>query len=169
MMYFSRLKTALVLGTCALGVLLCLPNLLPAPASWMPWRTIHLGLDLRGGSYLLLEVDMTAVLRERLDGLADAARQSLRRAGIVRFLVSPQSPQNRLLVRIDEPDKLDAAGNALRDLIAANSQGTPGRPDLDSVTQPDNSLAVVLSAGRAEGAGAGGGPAVDRDRAPPHR
>ena len=27
---------------------------------WLPWRTIHLGLDLRGGSYLLMEVDMSA-------------------------------------------------------------------------------------------------------------
>ena len=40
MMYFSRLKTALVLGICVLGVLLCLPNLFPAPAPWLPWRTI---------------------------------------------------------------------------------------------------------------------------------
>jgi len=116
MMYFSRLKTWLVLGTCILGVLLALPNLFPAPAAWVPWRTIHLGLDLRGGSYLLLEVDMNAVIHERLDSLADSARTSLRRAGIVRFLVTPQPTQNRLTVRIDEPGKQDVANTALRDL-----------------------------------------------------
>ena len=58
MMYFSRLKTATILAVCVLGVLLCLPNLLAAPAGWLPWRQVRLGLDLRGGSYLLLEVDM---------------------------------------------------------------------------------------------------------------
>ena len=54
MLYFGRLKTALILGACLLGLLLCLPNVLPRPAAWVPWRTVHLGLDLRGGSYLLM-------------------------------------------------------------------------------------------------------------------
>ncbi len=55
MLYFSRLKAAAILGACLLGVLLCLPNLWAAPNSWLPWRQIHLGLDLRGGSYLLMQ------------------------------------------------------------------------------------------------------------------
>ena len=78
MMYFSRMKTTLILGICLIGLLFGVPNLFPAPAAWMPWRTVHLGLDLRGGSYLLLEVDMKAVLKERLDSLADGVRQALR-------------------------------------------------------------------------------------------
>ncbi len=145
MMYFSRLKTWLVLGTCILGVLLALPNLFPAPAPWVPWRTIHLGLDLRGGSYLLLEVDMNAVVRERLDSLADSARTSLRRAGIVRFVVTPQPTGNCLTVRIGEPGKQDAASTALHDLILNNSQATNGRPDLDLTSQPDGSFTITLS------------------------
>jgi hypothetical protein len=44
MMYFSRLKTTLILGVCLLGILLGVPNLFPAPAAWIPWRTVHLGL-----------------------------------------------------------------------------------------------------------------------------
>ncbi|KAA5611766.1 protein translocase subunit SecD [Rhodovastum atsumiense] len=145
MMYFSRLKTALVLGVCLLGALLCLPNLLPRPADWVPWRTIHLGLDLRGGSYLLLEVDMNAVIRERLDSLADSARQSLRRAGIVRFLVSAQPQENRIVARIDEAGKQDAAQAALRELITTASQSLGSRPDLELTTQADGSLALTLS------------------------
>ncbi len=70
MMYFSRLKAAAILGVCLLGLLVSLPNVLPAPAPWVPWRTVHLGLDLKGGSYLLMEVDMKAVIKERLDSLA---------------------------------------------------------------------------------------------------
>ena len=71
MMYFTPLKTAVILGLCLLGAILCIPNLFPAPAPWLPWRTVHLGLDLRGGSYLLLEVDMKAVVRERLNSIVE--------------------------------------------------------------------------------------------------
>ena len=78
MMYFTPIKTAVILGLCLLGALLCIPNLFPAPAPWLPWRQVHLGLDLRGGSYLLLEVDMKAVVKERLDSMVDAVRQALR-------------------------------------------------------------------------------------------
>ena len=78
MMYFSRLKKVVILGLCLLGALLCIPNLLPDPAPWLPWRTVHLGLDLRGGSYLLMQVDMGAVIKERLGGLLDGVRQALR-------------------------------------------------------------------------------------------
>ena len=76
MMYFSRARTALIVGVCALGVLLCLPNLFAQPAAWLPWHRVNLGLDLRGGSYLLMQVDMDTVVRERLEGLADEARDA---------------------------------------------------------------------------------------------
>lgn len=142
MMYFSRAKTLIVLGICLLGALLCLPNLMPAPASWVPWRAIHLGLDLKGGSYLLLEVDMSAVIKERLDSLADSARQSFRRAGIPRFVVSIQAPQNRITVRLDDPSKAAQALGLLREL--SNTQ--PGqRPDLEFEQPSDGTITVTLS------------------------
>ena len=106
MMYFSRLKTWTILGACLAGLLLCVPNIAPSPAGWIPWRTIHLGLDLRGGSYLLLEVDMNTVMKERLDSLGDGARQALRRAGVQRFVVSVQQAQQRLTVRAALPPPL---------------------------------------------------------------
>ena len=59
------------------------------PASWMPWRTVHLGLDLKGGSYLLMEVDMKAVIKERLDSLLDAVRRHCGRAA---FFIRPWKP-----------------------------------------------------------------------------
>jgi preprotein translocase subunit SecD len=44
------------------------PNLLPREQFCPGWaRQISLGLDLRGGSYLLLEVDTSAMVRERLE------------------------------------------------------------------------------------------------------
>src|ERR1700733_4821711 len=100
MMYFSRLKAAAILGVCLLGLLVSLPNLLPAPASWMPWRTVHLGLDLKGGSYLLMEVDMKAVIKERLDGLVDAVRQALRPGAIFYQTLEAQPDQDRIVLRL---------------------------------------------------------------------
>ena len=98
MMYFSKLKTALIVGVCVLGVLLCLPNFCPHRLAWLPWRTVHLGLDLRGGSYLLLEVDMAAVIKERLDSLADAVRTGAQAAASTILPAAAGQPaQNRVL------------------------------------------------------------------------
>jgi preprotein translocase subunit SecD len=141
MMYFSRLKTALVLGACLLGALLCLPNALPAPAGWLPWHTIHLGLDLRGGSYLLLEVDMNSVIKERLDSFADASRQALRNARIDRYVVTPQADQKRILVKLADPSQIDAARAAIAPLgVNANNLN-----DFDFADLGQGQLTATLS------------------------
>ena len=140
MMYFGRLKTLLVLGVCALGILLALPNLVPG----LGGRRLNLGLDLRGGSYLLLEADMNAVVKERLDSLADAARRALDHAGLRPFTVTPQPAQTRLLARVGETSKQDAALAALRTLAAAESTGPGGRAELD-VSQTADGIAIALS------------------------
>ena len=144
MMYFSRLKTALVLGACVLGVLLSIPNLFPSPAGWLPWRTIHLGLDLRGGSYLLMEVDMGAVIKERLDGLADGARRALERGGVRPYSLAIQPADNRLLVKLPDPAKRDTALSALKELATTSGQGMSARLDLDFATVPEG-VTVTLS------------------------
>jgi preprotein translocase subunit SecD len=145
MMYFSRLKTSLVLGVCLLGLIFAVPNLFAAPSAWVPWRAIHLGLDLRGGSYLLLEVDMAAVIKERLDSLADSARQGLRRAGVARFVVTPQAAQNRMVVRIEDQTKQDVALKTLQELGTSVGNSAVSRPDLEFESTPGQ-IVVTLSA-----------------------
>jgi protein-export membrane protein SecD len=142
MMYFSRLKTVLVLGACLLGALLCLPNLMAAPSAWVPWRQIHLGLDLRGGSYLLLEVDMATVVHERLDSMADAARTALRTAKFERYVVTSQPDQNRLLIRLADASQVAAAQAA----IAPLGVNASGRNDLDFNDIGGGQLTARLSA-----------------------
>ena len=82
MMYYSRLKMASVIGICLIGLALCLPNFMRQPAQSIPWRQVHLGLDLRGGSYLLLQVDMNSVTSDRLRTLTDETRQTLLKGGL---------------------------------------------------------------------------------------
>ena len=77
----------MILGICALGVIFAAPNFLTAKQadslpSWLPHKQISLGLDLQGGSHLLLEVKVDSVLRERLEALVDTMRTALRKARI---------------------------------------------------------------------------------------
>jgi SecD/SecF fusion protein len=70
-----------------LGILAALPNVLShstlaSMPSWLPHERVSLGLDLRGGSHLVLEVDADALVGERLQTLTQDARRTLRDAGI---------------------------------------------------------------------------------------
>src|SRR5689334_2811797 len=143
MMYFTSLKTAVILGLCLLGAICCIPNLFSAPAPWLPWRTVHLGLDLRGGSYLLLEVDMKAVVKERLDSMVDSVRQALRPGAIFYQTLDTQPDQNRILLRLRDAGRLDPAIAAIRPLIAA--EGPTGTPEFDLTSSPDGTILLTLS------------------------
>jgi preprotein translocase subunit SecD len=143
MMYFTPLKTAIILGLCLFGAILCIPNLFAAPAAWMPWRTVHLGLDLRGGSYLLLEIDMKAVIKERLDNIVDSVRQALRPGGIFYQTLEAQPEQNRMLLRVRDATKTDAAVAAIRPLIAP--EGPTRVPEFQLASTPDGTITLTLS------------------------
>src|ERR1700722_3019167 len=143
MMYFSRLKAAAILGVCLLGLLVSLPNAFPAPASWLPWRTVHLGLDLKGGSYLLMEVDMNSVIKERLDGLVDAVRQALRPSAIFYQTLEAQPDRNRIVLRLRDPAKSEAAIAALRPL--AQPKGPNNTKEIKVGTAPDGATTLTLS------------------------
>src|SRR5262245_12582296 len=87
MVYFAKWKTWLTLAILAAGIIFSLPNLLTqeqaeALPSWVPHNRISLGLDLQGGSHLLFEVDIDAVVRERLESAKDSVRDALRKSTI---------------------------------------------------------------------------------------
>lgn len=87
MINFSRTQMVLVTLVLLLGMWFAAPNLmtrnqLDALPSWMPKNQVSLGLDLQGGSHLLLEVGYQAVVREHMESLVDTVRSTLRRANI---------------------------------------------------------------------------------------
>jgi preprotein translocase subunit SecD len=94
------------------------PNFLPSKMvdSWPKWaqRHIVLGLDLQGGSHILLAVDTNAVRKEMLEATRDDARRVLRdaRIGYIGLLVRGTSVE----VRIREPAQLEEALAKLRTL-----------------------------------------------------
>lgn len=69
------------------GIIAALPNLftpqqLASMPAWFPKRQLTLGLDLRGGSHLVLEVDAAALKADRLRSLLDEIRGLLRKERI---------------------------------------------------------------------------------------
>ena len=91
MVHIPQWKIILVAVLCALGIVYAAPNMMGRKAaleweakspSWAPHKTINLGLDLQGGSHLLLEVDVRSVINERINGLVDQARSALRAAQV---------------------------------------------------------------------------------------
>ena len=143
MMYFSRLKTFSILGACLIGLLLCIPNAMKAPASWVPWRTVHLGLDLQGGSYLLLEVDMKAVVKERLESLMDGVRQALRPGAIFYQTLEARTDQNQVFLRLRDATKTAAAVTALKPLVSTDNAS--GTPDIQLISSDDGTITLTLS------------------------
>lgn len=91
MLNVPKWKIIVSLLVTVLGLLYAAPNLLSEQTrlrladslpAWMPHKAINLGLDLQGGSHLLLEVDTDSVMAERLNGMLDSARTELRAADI---------------------------------------------------------------------------------------
>jgi SecD/SecF fusion protein len=146
MMFFARWKTLAILAVVAVGVLLCLPNLFPRSElpSWA--RTFSLGLDLRGGSYLLLEVDTDAVVKERLEGLADGARSKLRAANIGYVNLASDPAGRKLTFRVRDPAQLAEAVRLMRE--QANAIPTSGGgtvPDVEVTSSPDGTVTTAMT------------------------
>jgi preprotein translocase subunit SecD len=134
MLYFANWKVLLICGICALGVLLSLPNLftptqLARLPSVIPHKQVALGLDLRGGSYLLLEVDVAAAQRDRLNTIIDSVRNTLRDAHIGYTGLNVEGDAITFTIR--ETDRIEDAKKALAKIdpdltveIAGDGSGT---------------------------------------------
>ncbi|VAV90061.1 Protein translocase subunit SecD [hydrothermal vent metagenome] len=89
MLYFSKAKQISIWLVIVLGMLFALPNFLPEDIRgsedvkgrlpvFIPSKTVNLGLDLQGGSYLLFEVDIDSVRKSKMESTQEEARQLLR-------------------------------------------------------------------------------------------
>jgi SecD/SecF fusion protein len=127
-MYFGRWKIIAVIAVCVLGMLVALPNMLSRDTlaklpPWVPTRQVNLGLDLRGGGYLLLQVDTDTLGKERLDGALDSARGALRVAKIP--FTSAEIDGNAIHVVLRDPGQTQDAILALKKLDTAPTGSAP--------------------------------------------
>lgn len=103
------------------GLLIALPNLLTANQlaalpDWLPKQQVALGLDLRGGAHMVLEVDAGALRGAWLDSLPDEARNLLRDAGIRPLSVAAED--GGIVVTLADPADQAPALARLRALAA---------------------------------------------------
>ncbi len=136
MLEFPLWKKLLIWGVCVLGLWLAMPNLFYAKvethndaiaegvedSSWpsfLPKSLINLGLDLRGGAHLLVEVEVEQVYEDRMDGMwpefRDALREVKDQVGTVR---RASVEGDTLKIRIGEPSGLEAGLEAARALTS---------------------------------------------------
>ncbi|WP_296815097.1 protein translocase subunit SecD [Brevundimonas sp.] len=146
MIQLSRWKVIVVVLAGVLGLLFALPNVLTpaqreALPDWMPSRTINLGLDLRGGSSLLLEVDIDDLREQRIANLAEDVSLALNRASIPHQ--RPVRGQTGVTVRLADPARATEAERALRELARPSIQ--TGAANLTVRVQDDGSLTAQLS------------------------
>ncbi|MBU1347754.1 MAG: protein translocase subunit SecD [Alphaproteobacteria bacterium] len=126
MIQLSRWKVILVGLSLAFGLLLALPNMLTpsqraALPGFLPKNALNLGLDLQGGSYLLLEVDVSAMRAKRVDNLIEDVRVSLREAGVASNQITRED--GGAVVTLASPVQQDAAYQALSQLVGPTGPG----------------------------------------------
>ena len=171
MLYFPLWKKALIWLTCALGVILAAPNLwyerverandavalaeaggplgedVGLWPSYLPSNLLNLGLDLRGGAHLLVEVQVEQVYAEAMEGYWPEVLRILRplrdQVGTVRRQDAPVGEQ---LVRIGNPAGMEAALAALRVMVqpVASLTGV-GTTNIVLGREGDTDIRITLS------------------------
>ena len=149
MLYFTRWKAAAIVLTALFICLFAVPNFLPEKMvqSWPKWAQRHvvLGLDLQGGSHILLEVDTKTVRKDMLETLRDDMRRVLRdaRIGYTGLVVRGNSAE----VRIREGASAEQAQAKLATLsqpLGGLLGGTGGR-NIDVTAEAGGLIRLTLS------------------------
>jgi preprotein translocase subunit SecD len=149
MLYFTRWKAGAIILTALFICLFAVPNFLPEKmvASWPKWAQRHvvLGLDLQGGSHILLEVDTKAVRKEMLETLRDDMRRVLREAriGYTGLVVRGNGAE----VRIRDNANTDKALEKLRTLSQplGGILSATGQRNIDVTSEANNLIRLTLS------------------------
>ena len=113
---WSKVVTILILIA---GFLIALPNALPSSViarmpPFLPRGTVALGLDLQGGSYLLLEVQFDQVQKDRLESLMGDIRVAFRKARI--GYTNLEAGSDRVSLRLLDSSRLDDSRTILSKL-----------------------------------------------------
>jgi preprotein translocase subunit SecD len=145
MLEFPKWKVWLVTLVVALGILFSIPSLIAGTTlknywpTWLPQYKINLGLDLAGGSHLLLEADSNDAQKQRLQAMEDSVSTELRRDPRI-DIGDISTTGGRLSFLVRDPTQVDAAVERLRNLT--RPQGLTGQRDWD--VQVMDSTRVVM-------------------------
>jgi SecD/SecF fusion protein len=156
MLRFATWKIVSISLMTVLAILVIVPSMLPPQArealvahmpSWIPVRSIVLGLDLQGGSHVLLEVDSASVVKTAADNLRDDVRRVLREekvpiTGGIGVL------QRGVQFRLANPEDRSRVVAKLRQMappVGSTLSGGGGRPSLDVKDSAEGVIQVFVT------------------------
>jgi preprotein translocase subunit SecD len=128
---FPRWKIWSIILVLLAGILFAIPSLIPETTAQrigiggLP--RINLGLDLSGGSHLLLEAQTSDVAKQRLDLMEDSVRQEIRRATPAIEIGDISTANGALAFFVRDPAQLDTVVDKVRGLT--NPVGVTGQRD----------------------------------------
>jgi protein-export membrane protein SecD len=127
MLQFRIWQIVLILGVIAVAAVFAAPNLLTekrreALPEFVPSTHVNLGLDLKGGSYLLLGVDTRKVIQDRMNNTRQEVLRALRPSGGRERIAIADQPhvdidKGTITVRLRDPQQLQAAEKRIRDAV----------------------------------------------------
>ena len=133
MLDFPRWKVWTVVVTIVVCFVLAIPSMVPESQlsrlpSWVPTPRINLGLDLAGGSHIMLEADTRDVQRQRIEQMEQQVETEMRRTPRIQIGdISMEGGRLSFLVR--DPAMVDEARERL--LPMTSGVGTTGQRDWD--------------------------------------
>lgn len=141
MVQVPRWQILVVIGVLLAGIIFAMPNVLSNDEdselpSWLPSEQINLGLDLRGGSYLLLEADVEFVIQQEMENLVDSLRLELRRNNIGYSRLSVED--RGVTIEVTDLETVDQVRE-----IGANQSQVPG--ELQVFSEDDTAVRVEFS------------------------
>ncbi len=145
MVQLSRWKVYLLALSLVLGLMFSYANALTpaqreALPGWLPKSTLNMGLDLQGGSYLLLQVDVAAMREKRITNLSEDARQTLTEARIAVAGIARDG--NGVVVTLSNPAQMEPAVTAMRNLLGG---GMTMGSDRTVARQGDNRIRYAFT------------------------
>ncbi|NKJ41580.1 protein translocase subunit SecD [Novosphingobium sp. SG720] len=131
MLDFPRWKVLMLWGVTILVALASLPSLFSVSGlNWpaaLPSPKINLGLDLAGGSHILLEADPSQVRQQRLEGMDESVRNKLKTTDATIRISDISNNNGSLTFLVDDVTKVDAVREAI--LPLTSGAGLTGQRD----------------------------------------
>ncbi len=151
MLQLSPVRTAIIAIVTIMGILFTLPNLLSDNAlkslpDFMPKNKIVLGLDLQGGSHLLLQVNKEDIVSERIKSLRRDARSILANDNGIGNIITTDG--TTLTIELTDPSKLGEALKALEELQTTVSNALFAGSSIEEVLigqTDDGKITLILT------------------------
>ncbi|UJQ95059.1 protein translocase subunit SecD [Mariluticola halotolerans] len=151
MLQFSPFRTAIIAIVAVLGIFFTLPNLVSKDVlanfpDWLPKQQIVLGLDLQGGSHLLLQVNREDIVTERVKEVRRDARSILANDNGIGNIIT--TADDNLTIELTDPTRLQDAKTALETLqntVTGSVFAGTGAQELSFGETADGKITIALT------------------------